>query len=154
MAKEYNAQSANTAAGKYAYVISVPTDVTNYFDPNVDVAALKHFRLVHESDTYLIPKDSYSYYLTEPNGGGTAWVKTFEYVEGAVIKGNGIISIDVTTNNGRTFTYRQVSENGQFVVPYATGQTGEIKTGVYKIEGSGQTFTVSEKAVQNGLTVN
>ena len=154
MAKEYNAQSANTAAGKYAYVISIPTDVTNYFDPNVDVAALKHFRLVHESDTYLIPKDSYSYYLTEPNGGGTAWVKTFEYVEGAVIKGNGIISIDVTTNNGRTFTYRQVSENGQFVVPYATGQTGEIKTGVYKIEGSGQTFTVSEMAVQNGLTVN
>ena len=153
-AKEYNAQNANTAAGKYAYVISIPTDVTNYFDPNVDVAALKHFRLVHESDTYLIPKDSYSYYLTEPNGGGTAWVKTFEYVKGAVIKGNGIISIDVTTNNGRTFTYRQVSENGQFVVPYATGQTGEIKTGIYKIEGSGQTYTVSEKAVQNGLTVN
>ena len=154
MAKEYNAQSANTAAGKYAYVISIPNDVTNYFDPNVDVPALKHFRLVHESDTYLIPADSYSYYVTEPNGGGTAWVKTFEYVKGAVIKGNGIISIDVTTNNGRTFTYRQVSENGQFVVPYATGQTGDIKTGVYKIEGSGQTFTVSENAVQNGLTVN
>ena len=154
MANDYNAQSSNTAAGKYAYVISVPTQVTDYFDPNADVSALKHFRLVHESDTYVIPADGYSYYVTEPNGGGTAWVKTFEYVKGAVIKGNGIISIDVTTNNGRTFTYRQVSENGQFVVPYATGQTGEIKTGIYKIEGSGQTFTVSEKAVQNGLSIN
>ena len=154
MAKDYNAQTANTAAGKYAYVISVPTQVTDYFDPNADVSALKHFRIVHESDTYVIPADGYSYYVTEPNGGGTAWVKTFEYVKGAVIKGNGIISIDVTTNNGRTFTYRQVSENGQFVVPYATGQTGEIKTGIYKIEGSGQTFTVSEKAVQNGLSIN
>jgi dolichyl-diphosphooligosaccharide--protein glycosyltransferase len=154
MANDYNAQSSNTAAGKYAYVISVPTQVTDYFDPNADVSALKHFRIVYESDTYVIPADGYSYYVTEPNGGGTAWVKTFEYVKGAVIKGNGIISIDVTTNNGRTFTYRQVSENGQFVVPYATGQTGEIKTGVYKIEGSGQTFTVSEKAVQNGLSIN
>ena len=155
-ANEYNAQSANTASGKYAYVISIPrqNDISSYFAPNADIPALKHFRLVHESSTYVVPVDSYTIGVTDANGGGTAWVKTFEYVKGAVIKGNGIISIDVTTNNGRTFTYRQVSENGQFVVPYATGQTGEIKTGVYKIEGSGQTFTVSEKAVQNGLTVN
>ena len=155
-AKEYNSQSANTEAGRYAYVLSVPNPYKpeTYFTPNTDIQALKHFRLVHESDTYVVPVDSYTVGVTEPNGGGTAWVKTFEYVKGAVIKGNGIISIDVTTNNGRTFTYRQVSENGQFIVPYATGQTGEIKTGVYKIEGSGQTFTVSEKAVQNGLSIN
>ncbi|MBO5430833.1 oligosaccharyl transferase, archaeosortase A system-associated, partial [Methanocorpusculum sp.] len=155
-ANEYNAQSANTASGKYAYVISIPrqNDISSYFAPNADIPALKHFRLVHESSTYVVPVDSYTIGVTDANGGGTAWVKTFEYVKGAIIKGNGIISIDVTTNNGRTFTYRQVSENGQFVVPYATGQTGEIKTGVYKIEGSGQTFTVSENAVQNGLTVN
>ena len=155
-ANEYNAQSSNTAAGKYAYVISIPrgNDAASYFAPNADVPALKHFRIVHESSTYVVPIDSYTYGVTDANGGGTAWVKTFEYVKGAVIKGNGIISLDVTTNNGRTFTYRQASENGQFIVPYATGQTGEIKTGIYKIEGSGQTFTVSEKAVQNGLTVN
>ncbi len=155
-ANEYNAESANTNAGKYAYVISIPNprDLPNYFKPNADVPALKHFRLVHESDTYVVPVDSYTIGVTDANGGGTAWVKTFEYVKGAVIKGNGIISIDVTTNNGRTFTYRQASENGQFTVPYATGQTGEIKTGIYTIEGSGQTFTVSETAVQNGLTVN
>ena len=155
-AKEYNSQSANTEAGKYAYVLSVPNPYKpeTYFTPNTDIQALKHFRLVHESDTYVVPVDSYTVGVTEPNGGGTAWVKTFEYVKGAVIKGNGIISIDVTTNNGRTFTYRQVSENGQFIVPYATGQTGEIKTGVYKIEGTGQTFTVSEKAVLNGLSIN
>ena len=155
-AKEYNSQSANTEAGRYAYVLSVPNPYKpeTYFTPNTDIQALKHFRLVHESDTYVVPVDSYTVGVTEPNGGGTAWVKTFEYVKGAVIKGNGIISIDVTTNNGRTFTYRQVSENGQFIVPYATGQTGEIKTGIYKIEGTGQTFTVSEKAVQNGLSIN
>jgi len=155
-ANEYNAQSANTAAGRFAYVIAVPNPYQpkTYFTPNTDIPALKHFRLVHESDTYVVPVDSYTVGVTDANGGGTAWVKTFEFVKGAVIKGNGIISIDVTTNNGRTFTYRQVSENGQFVVPYATGQTGEIKTGVYKIEGSGQTFTVSENAVQNGLTIN
>ena len=155
-ANEYNAQSSNTNAGKYAYVISIPNPYQpeTYFTPNTDIPALKHFRLVHESDTYVVPVDSYTVGVTDANGGGTAWVKTFEYVEGAVIKGNGIISIEVTTNNGRTFTYRQVSENGQFIVPYATGQTGEIKTGIYKIEGSGQTFTVSEAAVHNGLTVN
>ncbi len=153
-ADAYNAKDSNINSGKYAYVVSNPTNITDYFLPNVDVPALKHFRLVYESDTYLVPMNSYQYYQTDANGGGTAWVKTFEYVTGAVIKGEGIISIDVTTTNGRTFTYRQQSENGQFVVPYATGQTGEIKTGVYTIEGTAQTFAVSEEAVQNGLSIN
>lgn len=149
-----NKYNANAASGKHAYVISIPQTNTDYFKPNADVAALKHFRIVHESPTYIIPANDYSYYSTGPNGGGVSWVKTFEYVKGAVIKGNGVIAIDVTTNNGRNFTYRQVSENGQFVVPYATGQTGDIKTGVYRIEETGQTFTVSESAVQNGLSIN
>ncbi|MDO5846452.1 MAG: oligosaccharyl transferase, archaeosortase A system-associated, partial [Methanocorpusculum sp.] len=153
-ADAYNAQTTNTAAGKYAYVVSSPTNITDAFLPNADVPALKHFRLVYESDTYIVPMNSYQYYTTGPNGGGTAWVKTFEYVNGAVINGEGTIAIDVTTANGRTFTYRQQSENGQFIVPYATNQKGEVSTGVYRIEGSGNTFTVSEEAVQNGLSVN
>ncbi len=113
--------------------------------------ALQHFRLVYESTTYVVGG-----YLTGANEGGTAYVKTFEYVPGAVIKGDGIIEIDVITNNGRTFTYRQESVDGQFIVPYATsGGPSDVKTtGLYTIVGTGQTFAVSEEAVLNGLTIN
>jgi dolichyl-phosphooligosaccharide-protein glycotransferase len=73
-----------------------------------------------------------------------------------VIKGNGIIEVDVVTNNGRTFTYRQESVNGEFIVPYATsGSSYDVKTtGLYTIVGTGQTFAVSEDAVQKGLIIN
>jgi len=147
-AENYN---ANAATGKQAYVISAPTDLTNYNLPSVDVPALQHFRLAYESTTYVVGG-----YVTGANEGGTAYVKTFEYVPGAVIKGEGIIEVDVITNNGRTFTYRQESVDGQFIVPYATlGSSSDVKTtGLYTIVGTGQTFSVSEEAVQNGLTIN
>ncbi len=147
-AENYN---ANAAAGKQAYVISAPTDLTNYNLPSVKVPALQHFRLVYESTTYVVGG-----YVTGANEGGTGYVKTFEYVPGAVIKGEGIIEVDVITNNGRTFTYRQESVDGQFVVPYATSVSSyDVKTtGLYTIVGTGQTFSVSEEAVQNGLTIN
>lgn len=147
-AENYN---ANAAGGKHAYVISAPTDLTNYNLPSVDVPALQHFRLVYESPTYVVGG-----YITGANEGGTAYVKTFEYVPGAVIKGNGIIEVDVVTNNGRTFTYRQESVNGEFIVPYATsGSSYDVKTtGLYTIVGTGQTFAVSEDAVQKGLIIN
>jgi len=147
-AENYN---ANAASGKYAYVISSPTDLTDYNLPSVDVPALQHFRLVYESTTYVVGG-----YVTEANEGGTAYVKTFEYVPGAVIKGDGIIEVDVITNNGRTFTYRQESVDGQFIVPYATsGSSYDVKTaGLYTIVETGQTFAVSEEAVQEGLTIN
>ena len=66
-----NAQSANTASGKYAYVISIPrqNDISSYFAPNADIPALKHFRLVHESSTYVVPVDSYAIGVTDANGG-------------------------------------------------------------------------------------
>ncbi|MEA5036692.1 hypothetical protein SDC9_23575 [bioreactor metagenome] len=147
-AENYN---ANAASGKHAYVISAPTDLTNYNLPSVDVPALQHFRLVYESTTYVTGG-----YITGANEGGTAYVKTFEYVPGAVIKGDGTIEIDVITNNGRTFTYRQESVNGQFIVPYATsGSSSDVKTvGPYTLVETGQTFAVSEEAVQKGLTIN
>lgn len=147
-AENYN---ANAATGKHAYVISAPTDLTNYNLPSVKVPALQHFRLVYESTTYVVGG-----YVTGANEGGTGYVKTFEYVPGAVIKGEGIIEVDVITNNGRTFTYRQESVDGQFIVPYATsGSSYDVKTtGLYTIVGTGQTFSVSEEAVQNGLTIN
>jgi dolichyl-phosphooligosaccharide-protein glycotransferase len=83
-------------------------------------------------------------------------VKVFEYVKGAHIKGKGIIEVPVITNTGRTFTYRQESVNGEFVVPYATtGNTPEVKTtGKYHIAGTGQEFDVPESSVEQGLTVS
>ncbi|MCQ2356088.1 MAG: hypothetical protein MJ014_03585, partial [Methanocorpusculum sp.] len=68
----------------------------------------------------------------------------------------GIIEVNVTTNNGRTFTYRQASVDGQFVVPYSTsGSSYDVKTtGPYTIAGTGETFEVSEEAVMRGLTIN
>lgn len=147
-AENYN---ANAATGKQAYVISAPTDLTNYNLPSVDVPALQHFRLVHETATYVVGG-----YVTGANEGGTAYVKTFEYVPGAVINGEGIIEVDVITNNGRTFIYRQESVNGQFIVPYSTtGSSYDVKTtSLYRIVGTDQTFAVSEEAVLNGLTIN
>lgn len=147
-ATSYN---ANAATGKQAYVISAPTDLTNYNLPSVDVPALQHFRLVHETATYVVGG-----YVTGANEGGTAYVKTFEYVPGAVINGEGIIEVDVITNNGRTFTYRQESVNGQFILPYSTtGSSYDVKTtSLYRIVGTDQTFAVSEEAVLNGLTIN
>jgi len=147
-AENYN---ANATSGKYAYVISAPTDLTNYNLPSVKVPALQHFRLVHETATYVVGG-----YVTGANEGGTAYVKTFEYVPGAVIKGDGVIEVDVITNNGRTFTYRQESVDGEFIVPYSTtGSSSEVKTtSLYRIVGTDQTFSVSEEAVQNGLTIN
>ena len=147
-ADNYN---SNAASGKYAYVISAPTNLTNYNLPSTDVPALQHFRLVYESTTYVAGG-----YYTGVNEGGTAYVKTFEYVPGAVIKGEGTIEVKVITNNGRTFTYRQESVDGQFVVPYPTsGSTYDVKTtGLYTIIETGQTFAVSEDAVLDGLAIN
>lgn len=147
-AENYN---ANAATGKQAYVISAPTDLTNYNLPSVKVPALQHFRLVHETATYVVGG-----YVTGANEGGTAYVKTFEYVPGAVINGEGIIEVDVITNNGRTFTYRQESVDGKFIVPYSTtGGPSEVKTtSLYRIAGTDQTFAISEEAVLNGLTIN
>ena len=97
-----------------------------------------------------------SQYTNQPVEGGTAWVKSFEYVQGAVINGEGTIEVNVTTNNGRTFTYRQESIDGQFIVPYSTyGSSYDVKTtGPYTIVETGETFEVSEEAVMQGLTIN
>ena len=84
------------------------------------------------------------------------YVKVFEYVKGAHIKGTGIIEIPLVTDTGRNFTYRQQSVNGEFVVPYATtGNPYPVKaTGKYQIVGTGTTFDVPESAVMQGPTIN
>jgi oligosaccharyl transferase (archaeosortase A-associated) len=136
MAKSYN---ANASTGYHATVAS-----NSFLNPIMRVPALQHFRLIYESSTNALGSQA-----------DVKYVKTFEYVKGAHIKGEGIIEIDLVTNQGRAFTYRQESVNGEFIVPYSTeGNPWNVKaTGYYRIMNTGQEISVSEDAVQNGLTV-
>ncbi len=137
----------------------VPTDA--YYNTMVvrlqyeDGNGLSHYRLIHES----------------PNSVGTIGateikaVKTFEYVEGAKIavhgNGNATLSLNVTTNQNRTFNYTQSAQlNGThvFVVPYSTnGMPYGMKTDpAYKVTVGNVTkeIAVSESDVQNGTELN
>ena len=84
------------------------------------------------------------------------YVKVFEYVKGAKIKGDGIIEIDLESDQGRKFTYSQRSTDGYFTVPYSTtgNNYGTKVLSDYRIRGTQQAFKVSEDAVMNGLNVN
>lgn len=115
-------------SGKFAITLGVKP-----YESNTDLEALRHYRLIYESPT---------------NAAGEGdivvkYVKIFEYVKGSHIRGDGTISINITTNTGRTFTYRQDSIDGEFVVPYA---------GRYVIEGSETIYEVTEEDVINGVT--
>ena len=111
------------------------------------IAALKHYRLIHES-----PDDASVKIFPESDTitlQDIKYIKIFEYVKGAHIQGNGIIELPVVTNTGRTFVYRQESENGEFIVPYSTqGNPYEVRAiGQYHIVGTSQYITVTEKDV-------
>jgi oligosaccharyl transferase (archaeosortase A-associated) len=80
---------------------------------------LRHYRLVHESPSTIITI----------GGQEMKYVKVFEYVQGATIQGNAPIgsiveiTANVTTNQGRQFTYseRTMSMGSyEFIVPYST----------------------------------
>jgi dolichyl-diphosphooligosaccharide--protein glycosyltransferase len=77
-------------------------------------------------------------------------------VPGAVIKRNGIIEVNVITNNNRIFICLQTSVDGQFVVPDSTTDNSyNVKTtGTYTIIDTGETFEISNEAVIRGLTIN
>ena len=83
------------------------------------------------------------------------YVKVFEYVKGAHIKGEGIIEVPVISNTGREYTYRQESVNGEFIVPYSTsGNPYEVRTtGKYKVLSSGKQYDVPESAVMQGTII-
>jgi oligosaccharyl transferase (archaeosortase A-associated) len=118
--------------------------------PVEPVPALRHYRLVHESSNNIFANAG----IGNVN---MKYVKIFEYVKGATIKGNGIIEIPVVTSSGRSFMYKQQSVDGEFIVPYSTDNenTYDVKTvGKYVIEGSNLTFDVMENDVMNGLIVN
>jgi len=111
------------------------------FDGN----GLKHYRLVHESppNPYTLggyPEEwykwVYNYYkmiFGLPGGNvpveSSGLVKVFEYVKGARISGKApanetvSLSVEIKTNQGRTFQYSQTAfSNGtyEFIVPYST----------------------------------
>lgn len=127
----------NPTPGMHATVISVDN-----FEPTESLPALKHFRLIHESPGTGIKTAS-----REMKN-----VKIFEYVKGARIQGDGVISIPLKSDAGRNFTYEQQSENGWFTVPYNTGKNGGVVAlGPYRITPSGRDVTVSDEAVLKGL---
>lgn len=116
------------------------------FLPLSTIPALQHYRLVHESPRNVLsgsPPD-------------IKYVKVFEFVPGATIKGEGIIEIPLVSNTGRAFVYRQASTNGEFIVPYSTsGNPYDVKaTGKYHIIGTDRQFDVSEGAVMQGSQIN
>jgi oligosaccharyl transferase (archaeosortase A-associated) len=121
--------------------------------PLQKVPALQHYRLVHESEhnasVTLFPESDP---IDLP---GIKMVKIFEYVKGAYISGNGVIELPLVTNTGRTFTYRQESIAGEFIVPYSTiGNQHEVHaTGPYHLVGTTRYFTVTEDEVTVGKTV-
>jgi len=121
------------------------------FAPCDIIPALHNYRLIHESPTNVL--DSKEFDLK--------YVKVFEYVEGAHIKGEGYIYAKIETNTGRTFYYLQQSENGEFIVPYSTdGNPYGVKVvdGYYlesqAAEGQNAPIKVTEMQVVNGETVN
>ena len=118
-----------------------------YYDGN----GYSHYRLVHESPTSV------------GTLGGTEikYVKTFEYVNGTKIKvagnGNTTVSLNVTTNQNRTFNYTQsafVNGTHTFIVPYSTNWTSYgMKTGnAYNVTvgNSTKSIAVSESDVTSG----
>ena len=137
-AVQYN---LNAPPGYHAIVLS--PSIVNPLDT---VPALRHYRLVHESPTNVLNTKT-------PD---VKYVKIFEYVKGAHIRGTGIIEIPLVSDTGRNYTYQQESVNGEFVVPYSTtGNPYEVKaTGKYQIIGIGKSFDVNESAVMQGMTIN
>ncbi|HOX35649.1 MAG TPA: oligosaccharyl transferase, archaeosortase A system-associated [Methanoregulaceae archaeon] len=139
LAAQYN---LNPKAGYHAIVMN---PVLAVYAPIEPVQALHNYRLIHESPTNIYESSTVD----------IRYVKVFEYVKGARIKGNGTIEVPVVTNTGRAFTYRQESVNGEFIVPYSTrGATYEVRTtGKYRISGTTKEFDVPEEAVEKGLTI-
>jgi dolichyl-diphosphooligosaccharide--protein glycosyltransferase len=122
-----------------------PDSTADIVHPIDTVPALQHYRLVHESPDNVF----------DPAVADVRYVKIFEYVKGAHIKGDGIIEVPVETNTGRSFTYRQASMNGEFIVPYSTtGNSYDVKTtGKYTVSVTGRQYDVPESAVLQGSTI-
>jgi dolichyl-diphosphooligosaccharide--protein glycosyltransferase len=127
-AKAMNATAAVQSADQFNrkapagyHALALGTSLVN---PVGDIPALRHYRLIHEFPTNVFNAKT-------PD---VKYVKVFEYVKGAHIKGNGIIELPLVSNTGRNFTYRQESIDGEFVVPFSTtgNPYGGTATGNYR----------------------
>ncbi len=100
-------------------------------EPDCIVPALRRYRLVYESPD---PDDN---------------IKIFEYVGGYEVSGNGIVELNLVTNTGREFVYRQKSENGRFILPYSTvNNPYDVKaSGKYHVLETGKCFDVYEEDI-------
>ncbi len=143
-----------------------------------DGYGLKHYRMVYESEFEaknrltmeilyrLIYNGMYAQKLGLPavNVTSTGYVKVFEYVKGAKIKGKvpeGVeevtLKTTIQTNQGRIFIYEQKvkPENGtyEFIVPYAQDTKYPVKpTTPYVITAGNVTkeISLSDNDVENG----
>ncbi len=126
--------------------------VGQYLFPLGRVPAMQHFRLVYES-----PGTSEETILFDNSGAeNLKQVKVFEFVKGAHIKGEGTIELQVVTNTGRTFTYQQESDKGEFIVPYSTvNNPNEVQAnGKYHIIGTNTGIDITEDDIVEGKYVN
>ncbi|RQD81097.1 MAG: oligosaccharyl transferase, archaeosortase A system-associated [Methanocalculus sp. MSAO_Arc2] len=131
---------ATAPAGHTAEILS-----SEMFTPSTELDALDRFRLVYESPTNVLSE-----------GGDLKYVKIFEFVSGAVLQGEGMIEVPIETNTGRTFTYRQESTDGVFVLPYPTEAGPDdvvVATEPYRIVETGQEVSVPYQAVMEGLRI-
>jgi len=130
----------NTYGGYHAMIAS-PVIML----PVEPVPALHHYRLIHESPTNIFNTPDVD----------LKYVKTFERVKGATIKGNGFIEVLIQTNTGRQFFYQQESVNGEFIVPYSTvGSPYDTKAmNKYRIIGTDRFYEVTEEDVMQGRAV-
>ncbi|MEI7827971.1 MAG: hypothetical protein WCI87_09305, partial [Euryarchaeota archaeon] len=134
---------------------TVPNDV--YYNTTVvrlhylDGNGFSHYRLIHESP----------HSIGTLGGTEIKYVKIFEYVNGTKINvrgnGNATLSLNVTTNQNRTFNYTQsavVNGTHTFIVPYSTNWTSYgMQTGnAYNVTvgNSTKSIAVSESDVING----
>ncbi|MDF1534257.1 MAG: oligosaccharyl transferase, archaeosortase A system-associated, partial [Methanosarcinaceae archaeon] len=153
----YIVSDVEMATGKFYAMTAWTVDTANYYIPvqtsqgtqNVpgpryfnsmeaqlhifDGNGLKQYRLVHESPAGYSAEVGYKSIYNQLFGGSipetnTGYVKIFEYVKGATIKGtapeNETVTIGTTirTGQGRTFEYTQTMPGGEFkfTVPYST----------------------------------
>ncbi|MDD1718545.1 MAG: oligosaccharyl transferase, archaeosortase A system-associated [Methanoregulaceae archaeon] len=153
-AQMMNASSAVAAAEQYnlrpdaGYEAGVVS--SGLLEAITPVSALQHYRLVHESPRNVFASQ------TQSQTPDVKYVKVFEYVKGAVIRGEGTIEVQLISNTGRQFTYRQQSENGTFVVPYSTtgNPYGVRASGKYRVSGTGREIDVPEDAVLQGTLIS
>ena len=198
-AARYIVSDVEMATGKFYAMTAWTLDTANYYIPvqtsqgtqNVpgpryfnsmearlhifDGNGLKQYRLVHESPAGYSAEAGYKNIYNQLFGGSipetnTGYVKIFEYVKGANIKGTApqndtvTISTTIRTGLGRTFEYSQTTSGGnyEFIVPYSTegpipGETqfDTRPVGAYTVS-YGNTTTevkVSEMDVLDGNTI-